>query len=299
MSPLAPSTACAPEAPDLLAAALTYAAAGVPVVPLFDPDGRGGCRCSHGPACRRPGKHPRNRSGLNAASTDPATVTAWWERWPSANIGGLTGVAFDVCDVDGPDGVAAVTPLLGACHGVAPLVRTGSGGWHLLFQPTGLGNRVRFLPGTDWRGQGGYVVLPPSLHATGNRYIQTRSGEVPAVPAALLEALTPATPAAPRASAHHPVARPTGYGPAALAREAEAVATTRVGGRNHALNRAAFSLGQLIAAGHLTEDEVTADLAGAALEAGLDETEAARTIASGIRAGLRHPRMTRTTGRAA
>ena len=297
MTTPAPSTACESGAPDLLTAALAYAAAGVAVMPLFEPNGPGRCSCGRAD-CRRPGKHPRNRGGLTGASADPATVTAWWERWPAANIGGLTGGAFDVCDVDGPEGVAAVAPLLGACHGVAPLVRTGSGSWHLLFKPTGLGNRVRFLPGTDWRGQGGYVVLPPSLHASGGRYNQLRYGELPAVPAALLEALTP-PPAAPRTHPRPPVARPTGYGPAALAREAEQVAATREPGRNHALNRAAFSLGQLIAAGHLTEDEGTADLAGAALTAGLDEQEAARTIASGIRAGQRHPRMTRTTGRAA
>jgi hypothetical protein len=298
VSVLAPPTACAPGAPDLLAAALAYAAAGVAVMPLFAPHEQRRCSCRRGPECNRPGKHPRNRGGLTGASTDPAAITAWWERWPNANLGGLTGTVFDVCDVDGPEGVAAVAPLLGACHGEAPLVRTGSGGWHLLFQPTGLGNRVRFLPGTDWRGKGGYVVLPPSLHASGNRYTQVRDGELPEVPPTLLTALTPPAPTAARAHPRLPVARPTGYGPAALAREAKTVAATGGGGRNHALNKAAFSLGQLIATGELTEDQVTEELTEAALRAGLTEAEAARTIASGLRAGQRHPR-TRATGRAA
>src|SRR6185312_3688219 len=102
-----------------------------------------------------------------------------------------------------------------------------------------------------------------------------------------------------RAITRAPVARPAGYGPAALHREAEHVAATRTGGRNHALNRAAFSLGQLIATGHLTEAEVITTLTDAALEAGLDQIEAARTIASGLTAGQRHPRTPRTTGRAA
>jgi len=294
----APSTACASAAPDLLTAALAYASAGVPVVPLFHPAGPGRCSCAQGPECRRPGKHPRCRGGLTGASTDPATVAEWWRIWPAANIGGLTGHVFDVCDVDGPDGVAAVTPLLGACHGRAPLVRTGSGGWHLLFQPTGLGNPVRFLPGTDWRGIGGYVVLPPSLHASGTRYAVIRRGELTAVPAALLAALTPPAPAPPGARAHTPVARLSGYGPAALDREADTVASTREG-RNNALNRAAFNLGQLIAAGQLTEAEVADRLTAAALDAGLTEREAARAIASGLTAGQRHPRTARTTGRAA
>jgi hypothetical protein len=282
------------QSTDLVSAALAYAAAGLPVVPLFEPDGRGGCVCGT-QDCRRPGKHPRNRGGLSNASTDAGTVAAWWRRWPSANIGGLTGVVFDICDVDSAEGIAAVTPLLGACHGLAPLVRTGSGGWHLLFQPTGLGNRVRFLPGTDWRGQGGYVVLPPSLHATGQRYefVRQADGELPSVPPALLNTLAPAI--QPRVALPPAVARRSGYGPAALEREAEHVATAPKGQRNHALNRAAFNLGQLIAAGHLTEAEVTAELAHAATRAGLGATEATRTIASGLQAGQQHPR----TGRRA
>jgi hypothetical protein len=297
MPSFAPSTARTSDAPDLLATALAYAAAGVAVMPLFEPDGHGGCRCSQ-PECRRPGKHPRNRGGLTGASTNPEIVTAWWERWPTANIGGLTGTAFDVCDVDGPAGIAAVTPLLEASHGRAPLVRTGSGGWHLLFTPTGLGNRVGFLPETDWRGVGGYVVLPPSVHVRGDRYRFVRQTDgLPAVPAALLEALTP-PPAPVRTIRRAPVARLTGYGPVALAREAEAVETAGKGHRNDALNRAAFNLGQLIAAGQLAEAEVTAELTAAALSAGLTEAESARTIASGLTAGQRHPRA-RVTGRAA
>jgi hypothetical protein len=285
--------------PDLLATALAYAAAGVPVVPLFEPDGHS-CSCGRA-ACRRPGKHPRNRGGLSNASTDPAIITNWWQWWPGASVGGLTGVAFDVCDVDGPEGTAAVRSLLGACHGVAPLVRTGSGGWHLLFEPTGLGNRVRFLPAADWRGHGGYVVLPPSLHVTGQQYAFVRpiQDQLPAVPPALLAALTPSATAPVRAVLPPPAARRTGYGPAALDREAKHVATVKAGGRNDALNRAAFSLGQLVATGHLTEAEVTAALADAARRAGLNETEAARTIASGLDAGVSHPRTPRTERRAA
>lgn len=299
MTTPAPSTACAPAATDLLTEALAYAAAGVPVMPLFHPAAPGRCSCAQGTECRRPGKHPRNRGGLTAATTDPAAIAEWWRIWPTSNIGGLTGAVFDVCDVDGPDGVAAVAPLLGACHGRAPLVRTGSGGWHLLFEPTGLGNRARFVPGTDWRGIGGYVVLPPSLHASGRRYAFTRRGELPSVPPALLEALTPAAPEAPRAIVRAPMERPTGYGPAALSQEADHVATAPKGQRNHALNRAAFSLGQLVATGHLDEADVTAELTAAALSAGLDATEAARTIASGLKAGSRHPRTPRTLGSAA
>jgi hypothetical protein len=280
--------------PDLVAAALAYAAAGVPIMPLFEPSGAG-CACG-APDCRRPAKHPRNRGGLTGASTDPTIIEAWWQRWPGANIGGRTGDVFDVCDVDGPDGAAAVRPLLGACHGVVPLTRTGSGGWHLLFAPTGLGCRVRFLPGTDWRGIGGYVVLPPSRHISGNRYATVRALRAPLrpVPPALLTKLQQISGKPPRSPQSARTGHARGYGPTALAREADAVRTATKGARNDALNRAAFNLGQLIATGQLTAADVETELTGAALAAGLDETETARTIRSGLTAGQQHPR-TRTT----
>ncbi|HZP51151.1 MAG TPA: hypothetical protein VFB40_08280, partial [Actinocrinis sp.] len=102
-----------------------------------------------------------------------------------------------------------------------------------------------------------------------------------------------------RTTAPPAVARLTGYGPAALRREAEHVASAPEGGRNHALNRAAFNLGQLIATGHLTEADAIDELSRAAAQAGLDERETARTIASGIKAGRQHPRIPRTAERRA
>ena len=284
-----------PGAVAMLDHALAYAALGIPVMPLFEPLSGGSCSCKR-IRCDYPGKHPRNRNGLNAASTDSGTVHRWWTTWPHANIGGRTGVVFDVCDIDSADGVQAVRPLLGADHRNLPLVRTGSGGWHLIFAPTGLGNRVKFLPGVDWRGKGGYIVLPPSRHASGDtyRFIREPAGALPAAPHGLLRALSPPAPTRPPKPRHDSVARPRGYAQAALAREAENVATARPGNRNDALNRAAFNLGQLIAAGQLTEDDVTTELIAAAVRAELEPGETQRTIASGMTAGQRHPRSART-----
>jgi len=275
--------------------ALAYAALGIPVMPLFEPGPGGSCSCGN-PQCRTPGKHPRNRNGLKAASTDPKVVHTWWTTWPHANIGGRTGVVFDVCDIDSADGIAAVRPLLGADHRKIPLVRTGSGGWHLIFTPTGLGSRVRFLPGVDWRGAGGYVVLPPSRHASGEtyRFVRKPAGALPAAPQGLLRALSPPTLDKPPKARHRPMARPRGYAQAALAREAETVETARPGTRNDTLNRAAFNLGQLAAAGHLTESDVITELTAAALKVELEPKEIRRTIASGMTAGQRSPRRQRT-----
>jgi hypothetical protein len=275
--------------------ALRYAALGIPIMPLFEPGPAGRCSCA-APECGTPGKHPRNRGGLTNASTDPAVIRRWWTTWPSANIGGRTGVVFDVCDIDGPDGVTAVRALLGAGHGSMPLVRTGSGGWHLIFAPTGLGNRVRFLPDVDWRGAGGYVVLPPSRHATGHTYqfVREPADSPPQTPEGLLRALCPPPPVRPARARSSTMARPPGYATAALERETDAVATACLGTRNDALNRAAFNLGQLIAASRLTEADVIDELTAAALKAELEPDETRRTITSGLNAGRKHPRTART-----
>jgi hypothetical protein len=85
-----------------------------------------------------------------------------------------------------------------------------------------------------------------------------------------------------------------GYAEAALRREVAAVESTERGGRNDRLNTAAFNLGQLIASGALDRDQVERELFAAAEHCGLvaddGERQALRTIASGIEAGLQHPR---------
>jgi hypothetical protein len=87
-----------------------------------------------------------------------------------------------------------------------------------------------------------------------------------------------------------PTGRRGGYGRAALARERAAVAAAQPGRRNATLNRAAFNLGQLVAAGLLDADEVRAVLLAAALEAGHPERKARSTIDSGVRGGMAKPR---------
>ncbi len=288
-------------------AAVRYALAGVPILPLYDVrDGR--CACGW-TLCARPGKHPRTTRGVHDASTDVELVEQWWRWWPTANVGAATGQAFDVWDIDLPADVAAhlLDRYLGDLATAWPKSRTGSGGTHALVAATGHGNRAKFLPGCDWRGRGGYVVLPPSVHLSGRRYTWLTPAEAltttsvtapgrlvaPPAPASLLRALDPqpwrATPGgAWRAAAADP------YAAAALHRECEAIAAMRPdSGRNNALNRAAFNLGQLVAAGILDAATVTSALTAAAFACGLGDREAARTIASGLAAGQRHPRTRR------
>jgi hypothetical protein len=80
------------------------------------------------------------------------------------------------------------------------------------------------------------------------------------------------------------------YGQAALDRECQLVAMANDGQRNNQLNRSAFALFQLVAAGALQESTVTSELLRCAESIGLTRTEAQRTIESGKSAGLKAPR---------
>jgi Bifunctional DNA primase/polymerase, N-terminal len=278
-------------------AAVVYAALGYPVVPMHTARAAGTCSCGD-LACSNAGKHPRLAGWKRLASADPTVVGEWWRRWPDANLALATGRRFDVLDLDGPEGVEALAAALSIAptEHPGPVARSGGGGWHLLYAPTGLGNRVGLLARVDWRGRGGLIVAPPSQHASGHRYhwVRPLTATLPTVPAGLRRLLAP--PPTPRTTlppAPGPSGRRSGYARAALAREQAAVASAPPGHRNATLNRAAFNLGQLVAAGLLEVGEVRAVLLAAALEAGNPEAKAHATIESGLRGGAAKPRRRR------
>ena len=160
-----------------LVAALAYAERGWRVLPVYEPNGSG-CACGQSD-CHSPGKHPRIGAWTNEATTDQGTITEWWGRWPEANVGIATGVTSDifVIDVDVGEGKAGALSLdnLEAKYGPLPhtiSVVTGSGGRHLFFRSPGhsVANRIRVRPGLDVKGDNGYVVAPPSIHLSGERY---------------------------------------------------------------------------------------------------------------------------------
>ena len=161
---------------DLLKAALSYARAGYPVVPGHSVASDDQCTCGR-KQCGSPGKRPRIRKWPKRATTDEATIRSWWRRWPSANVCIATGEASGVVvlDVDPRhDGEASLKVLIEADDGLleTPTSRTGGGGYHFFFQHPGgrLANKVNVLPGIDIRGDGGYVVAPPSIHVSGEVY---------------------------------------------------------------------------------------------------------------------------------
>ena len=285
--------------PSLLDAALGYAGRGWAVFPVH---GWTGERCTCGRAeCDSPAKHPHTKEGLHDASIGAEQIRAWWKRWPDANVAVATGEisGMVVIDVDGTAGEATLEQLE-AEHGMLPDTAraiTGGDGLHYLFRHPG--ERVRnsakkkLGPGLDVRGDGGYIVVAPSLHRSGNRYEWLDDTELAEMPAWLLERLR--DPVAPRpAERPAPVERRDGggtpYGLEAMAKELEELRQCQQGGRNDRLNQAAFSLGQLVAGGELDEGLVAGELERIALGIGLGAREVANTIASGLEGGKREPR---------
>lgn len=140
----------------------------------------------------------------------PDEIDVWWDRWPEANIGLATGKVSGlvVLDADGPPGLASLKSL--GTPATTWLSRTGrtEGGWQQFFQHPGgaihIGNRAGLKPGLDVRGDGGYVIVPPSVHASGRRYEwRTSPKDVPLAPLpepVLKLLLPPASPNGPLSS---------------------------------------------------------------------------------------------------
>ncbi|WP_454857625.1 bifunctional DNA primase/polymerase [Promicromonospora soli] len=137
-------------------AAQVLAQAGIPVFP-----------------CAVGAKRPLTRNGFHDASTDPDRVAWWWRRHPTANLAVPTGAAsgIDVVDVD-VHGDGTGYPALrramaeGLVDGWSHAIATPSGGLHLYFpHAPGTEQRSWACPTArvDFRGDGGYVVVPPSV----------------------------------------------------------------------------------------------------------------------------------------
>ena len=185
----------------LFGAALWYVKRGWPVFPVHILVG-GECSCGR-LACPNKGKHPRTAHGLTDATTDDNAIRAWWEfDFPRSNVGIRTGneSGLVVLDADPRHGGDESIRQLEEQYGPlpeTPTVLSGGGGKHLYFQHPGFyvrsGSNVLGV-GLDIKGDGGAIVAPPSLHASGQQYRWAR-GKPPEqdqfapLPAWLLELL--------------------------------------------------------------------------------------------------------------
>jgi putative DNA primase/helicase len=296
----------------LLRAALDYAERGWPVFPCSPRDKRPLVPADKDAA----GKSIKGTGGLKKASTDADQITAWWMRWPNAMIGvamggnGLFVLDFDP-RVDADTGEewtldrlkGELQSQIGAALPASLAVRTPSGGVHLyLKQPDDGGairNRGNLPQHVDVRGDGGYVIVPPSVTADDRHYRWLRGAAdapVAAAPPSLIGVLQTGKGATPRGSTK-PAAKAEGsaierYALAALDRECASIRTAASGARQNALNRGAFSVAQLVAAEAIGEARARSEVMAAALaNPGNDDEQAIlATVDSGWAAGLAAPR---------
>jgi hypothetical protein len=137
--------------------ALWYAEQGFPVFP-----------------CQPNGKEPLTPHGFKDAIIDVKLIREWWNRWPDANIGIPTGTASGllVIDIDPRNGGEESWTDLRANRAI-PITarqRTGGGGQHIFFRCPGHLRGGTLAKGIDLKGDGGYIIAPPSRHPSGGTY---------------------------------------------------------------------------------------------------------------------------------
>jgi Bifunctional DNA primase/polymerase, N-terminal len=205
-------------------------------------------------------KKPAIKKWHERATTNPAQIRHWWRAYPDSSIAIATGSRSGiwVLDVDGAEGLESLRRRPDLLAIETATQRTGSGGMQLFFQwPAGrtIRNSCRKLgPGLDVRGEGGYVVAPPSVHPNDQLYEWIRDPEAIApAPGWLVEAIDPPKP---QPAAPPPWRAPAGpatraYLERAIESELEAVAYAPPHTANDQLNRSAHALFRFAVSGQV------------------------------------------------
>ncbi|WP_433010305.1 bifunctional DNA primase/polymerase [Kribbella sp. CA-294648] len=282
---------------DLLTAALAAAVAGWPVFML----GRSKRPVANCDPCKAATEHDPARCGhltchgFYAASTDPARVAAIVAVVPRGQLAVRTGAASGLVGVD-------VDPAHGGDHSLSDLmterlvprtlhVHTGSGGLHLYYRHPGRPLPSRPMPnrpGIDIKADGGYLVLPPSIHhRTGRPYQWGTPCELGEMPPALVTACLPAMPALSPAPKTTPATTTPGGGishPDKLFNaHLDAVRRAPQGKRRTTLYGAARGVARMVAAGAIDPTAAITALTYAGHQAAQSDREIRAAITGGFR----------------
>ncbi len=287
---------------ELLEKALFYAGKGLSVFP-----------------CNARDKTPLTPKGFHDATVSVDIIRAWWANWPDAMIGMPTGekTRFWVLDIDDPEAFEAACTIP-----LPPTRRVDTGkGYHLYFKydpAKPVRNAQKHpkrgwpfptLPGAETRGDGGYVIVPPSIHPNGRQYQWHDDTGITDAPTALLGIVRKAPKASPGNDddGQRPGAKPSNaasgfmgdsvYGLAALTRECDTIRNAGLGEQEAALNEGALKIGGLVAGGELSRSTarnelVAAGLAMSSYDAGNPWTAEKVTakVERGLDDGARSPR---------
>jgi Bifunctional DNA primase/polymerase, N-terminal len=247
-------------------------------------------------------KEPAIKGWQVAATRDLEQVGQWWRSRPDCNIGlacgpdsGLYVLDVDQHETDGEASLTRAARRLGELP-QSLAQRTGGGGRQLLFRyPDGhdcrntAGARRGLGPGLDTRGQGGFVVAPPSLHPSGARYRwllgphQAALADLPPRWIARLERHDEPTILVPRPQ----LASMARVAIVIIERRIDMVIRAGKGSRNDELYRSSFYLAKLALSGTVEWPAARDAMLAAAHSAGLDPREAAKTVTSAaLGAGL-------------
>ena len=219
---------------------------------------------------KKQGKSPLCQNGFKSATTELSVLQTWNKQFPDCNIGIPTGAINNifVVDIDGEIGAKSLATLeekYGKLN--APTVLTGKGK-HLYFKmPEHIeikSSVSKIADHIDIRGNGGYVVAPPSVHENGKRYQWINfdfSQGFPQAPEWLLELIS------------NPEQNQT-----KIDTLLEEIANAPEGTRNDTLLRNSIKINNLTKKEFLDMDYTKKDIINAAVESGLPKTEAERTV---------------------
>lgn len=258
------------------------------------------------------GKLPLTEHGVKDATTNPDQIRAWWSKWPNANVGIATGRMAQedayvlVVDVDGEEGRESLELLL-SVHGSLPDTLecgTGAGRHIYFFSDTVLPNSASKLGSKiDTRGEGGYVIAPPSVHANGKVYTWDDAdladfvhSEMAMLPTWIAEALEkPKWEEKPRGGTDFRLGKPLqnflpGEGTSQLYEnfvrlKLQEIASAPDGCRNQTYHDCIYALAPIVREGFAEEHYVEDQAKAAARSAGLGEREIDLTWRSGFDSG--------------
>ncbi len=241
-------------------------------------------------------KRPLTRHGFKDATADPAMIRRLFANRAAVMIGMPTGevTAVVIVDVDVKGGREGQAWLDANSHRLPQTwtVRTASGGLHLYFhwpEKPVRNSASKIAPGIDVRGDGGYVIAPPSPG-----YEVVNDAEVADVPDWLLPSLLrqsvpPSAPVAHRPRLEH---AGSAIGRVALDERCEQIRNAPDGGKHHAVNEAAFAIGGIVSAGHLDESiawRALSDALSSLLPLCRDQRAAQQTLRRAFQEGMAQP----------